>query len=125
MEEVNQMLEQRQSEHVFVSFRLLLLFLYSWPACDADSEPLAEVSSGGSCPANPHAAALLLPVDLRAQPPAAPPLLFPMLLLPPSARAPLEAPFAAPRRVAHVVLLLLPIALASPASCSFVGEVAP
>ena len=97
------MLEQKQSEHVFVSCRLLLLFLYSSSACDADSELLAEVSLGGSGPADQHAAPILRPVDLPAQLPAAPPILlilsiirqsslfFSMLLLPPSAHGPLEA----------------------------------
>ena len=48
-----------------------------------------------------------------------------MVLLQPSARAPFEATFAGPTSVVHVVVLLLPVALAFPACCTFVGDVAP
>ena len=57
------MLEQKQSERVFVSFSLLL-FLDSSSACDPDSETVAEVSYVGLGTAGPTAGALLRHVDL-------------------------------------------------------------
>ena len=89
-----------------------------------DWEALAEASWAGCGTEGTAAPALLRPVDLPAQQPAAPPLFNPMLLLPPSTRALIEAPIDASQGDLHVVMLLLPIALACPASFSLVVDLA-